>query len=379
MQGSIGILGKNLRNFLPGLVALGSQSGKAYMTWKRFKDRQYALAPESVRDMLEVYEPTYQKRGISQEKNMWLDKELSKEVSREDLAHLLRFQCDAYRVAHAAGAAFATGGYAVPFYTILLGNDTFMPSTFNATPEETANWRQAQDLYRYKFSPLYLCDIRWYLDYHSCPPADKERAWDDMWEKNDIRRDPKSVRVAAELYDAFLPMSSMRRRAARHLARSMVLPTFPLWAKLCVVNRIRAYWELIWHEDYMVMTEKAHLTMSDEDLQDFAWRRFLAPYDKNLTRAQVTQRVDDYFEVLGETFLKDGTAPNIHILSAYCLGYYNDPAYLVDDIAELEKNDYDNIASWGKDAFLRRLEFENGPLRDQVEAHTHRLIEKPAA
>eukprot|EP00744_Colponema_vietnamica_P000099 GILI01000191.1.p1 GENE.GILI01000191.1~~GILI01000191.1.p1 ORF type:complete len:512 (-),score=222.25 GILI01000191.1:142-1677(-) len=209
-------------------------------------------------------------------------------------------------------------------------------------------------------------------------PAKKEEE-EELWEKNDVRRDPKITRDAAELYDAFFQFHEMRRVSGRLLGRAMGIPTFPLWSKICIGTRIKDYWDLTWNEDYMVISQKSLESLSDEELYDYANRRFLAPYDKELTREQLLERVNDYFTFLGAEFVENGKAPNILITSAYCLGYYNDPAYLVEDIAELEKDDFEHLASWPKDAFLRRLEFENGPLRDQVEAHTVKLLDERKA
>eukprot|EP00455_Lapot_gusevi_P047661 TRINITY_DN6475_c0_g1_i3.p2 TRINITY_DN6475_c0_g1~~TRINITY_DN6475_c0_g1_i3.p2 ORF type:complete len:187 (-),score=47.75 TRINITY_DN6475_c0_g1_i3:257-817(-) len=176
------------------------------------------------------------------------------------------------------------------------------------------------------------------------------------------------------MYDGFIRFELIRRKSLRLLCRSMVFPTFPMWSRLCQGTRVRDYWNLAWNEDYIVIRDGLQNTMTDAELYDYAWRRFLAPYDKNLSREEVAKRVADYHTLLGEEFMTSGKAPNLVVLSNYAFGYYNEPSYLEEDIAELDKNDYDHLASWGKDAFLRRLEFENGPLRDQVEAHTQRLL-----
>jgi hypothetical protein len=121
-------------------------------------------------------------------------------------------------------------------------------------------------------------------------------------------------------------------------------------------------------------------TMTDAELYDYAWRRYIAPYDKNLNREQLLERIGDYHTVLGgEKFLETGTACNIYVLTTYCFSHYFEPAYLEGDISELDGNDFENISQWGKDVYLQRLEFENGPLRDQVEAYGQKKIDERAA
>lgn len=380
MQGSWAILKKNCANFFPGLALFAKQSQEASDIWLRIYNRQLKYGPTEFVEQSETFSPDYHKRFHSQDKNMWVDKELSKEVSQQELAKLMTYKLDMWRMAHCLGSAFVVGGYSLPLALFWLANDTWVPSCFNSTPAELEAWRHAQDMYRYRSIPSYLTDTKWHFDFHAYPWNEtQERAWDDLFEKNDVRRDPKLVRHAAGMYDGFVKFELIRRKSLRHLCRSMNIPTFPMLARLCNGTRVRDYWNLAWCEDYMVITQKLHEKMSDQELYDYAWRRFLAPYDKKLTREQVMERVEDYFAFLGPEFVETGKAPNLVILTNYVMGYYNDPAYLEEDIAELDKNDYDHLASWGKDAFLRRLEFENGPLRDQVEAHTQKLLAERAA
>eukprot|EP00796_Vickermania_ingenoplastis_P010097 gene10097-7065_t len=344
MQGNWKIFQKNARNFVPGINALIANGKAAYETWLKIYDRGYELGPVDFKEQKESYTVDYWKRGHCQKTNMWVDRELQSAVSQKDIAQLRYL-----------------GGYALPLAVIWLANDTWIPSTFNVTEEEKKSWREAQDLYRYRSAPSYLTETK------SAPGM-------ICLKKNDVRRDPKIVRNAAEMYDHFFTFVSIRRKTLRHLSRSMNLPTFPMLTRLCNSTRVKDYWNLIFNEDYMTITNELHESMSDEELYDFAWRRFLAPYDKELTREMLLTRINDYFDFLGEPFLADGTTPNLIILTNYVLGYYNDPAFLEEDITALEGNDFEYMASYGKDAFLRRLEFENGPLRDQVEAHTQKLL-----
>lgn len=376
MQGNWGILQKNARNFVPGVSALVANAKVAYNTWLKIYQRGQEHGPVDFREQKESYTPDYWKRGHCQKTNMWVDKKLSDaKVSQKDIAQLVQFKIDMWRMAHCLGVFAVLGGYSLPLAAIWLANDTWVPSTFNLTEEEKRNWKASQDLYRYRSAPAYITETKWFFDFHAYPVTPvQERAWDDLFEKNDIRRDPKVVRPAAEMYDNFFKFISIRRKTLRHLSRSMNFPTFPMLTRMCNSTRVKDYWGLIFNEDHMTISQKLLEKMNDEELYDYAWRRFLAPYDKNLSRQEVMTRITDYFDFLGDAFVEDGTTPNLIILTNYTLGYYNDPAFLVEDISALEGNDYEYMASYGKDAFLRRLEFENGPLRDQVEAHTQKLI-----
>lgn len=380
MQGNWKIFQKNARNFFPGISALFANGKVAYDTWLKIYNRGLEHGPVDFREQKEVYTQDYWKRGHCQKSNMWVDRELSREVSQKEIAQLVQFKIDMWRMAHCAGVAAVLGGYALPLAVVWLANDSWVPSTFNVSEEEKQQWLEAQDMYRYRSIPSYLTETKWFFDFHASPltPA-QERAWDDLFEKNDVHRDPKVVRPAAEMYDNFFTLTSIRRKTLRHVSRSMNIPTFPMLTRLCNSTRLKDYWNLIFNEDYMTITGKLHESMSDAELYDFAWRRFLAPYDKKLTRDELLKRVQDYFDFLGDSFVSEGATPNLIILTNYVMGYYNDPSFLEEDISALDGNDYEYMASYGKDAFLRRLEFENGPLRDQVEAHTQRLLEEREA
>lgn len=379
-QGSTSVLTKNLKNFMTGVVGLATGASPAFATWKKMYDRQRQFAPKEFVDQHETFSEDYHRRFHAQPHNFWVDKELSTVVSQKELASFMQYKTDFWRILHVGAALPILGLYALPLSVLWLGNNIWVPSTFNKDAAELKQWRECVDLYRYRFAPTFLTDTKWFFDMHVAPPtAQQERAWDELFEKNDVRRNPEIVRQVAPMYNRFIKLELIKRKSLRHLCRAMAFPTFPFWGRLCQGTRLRDYWMLAFNEDYMVIRDKLHETMSDEELFDYAWRRFLAPVDKNLTREQLLERVTDYHTFLGKEFMETGNAPNLVVLCNYVLGYYNEPAFLEEDISELDKNDYDHLASWGKDAFLRRLEFENGPLRDQVEAHSQRLLEQRAA
>jgi hypothetical protein len=377
-QSSFKTLAKNVKNLVPAAIALATQGSQAFGTWRKIYDRGQKYGPEDYVDQAEVYCGGYDKRQMCQRKNVWIDTKLSEEVSQKELAQLISYKVDFWRTCHTGWATFFLGGYALPIWIFWLGNDTHIPSQFNANKEELAAWREAQDLYRYKHAPNLVSYFKYILDYSgpSVQP-DQEKGWLGIQEKNNVHRDPKACRVAAEILDRddrFIMNNWWRRQNAYH-ARPMNIPTFPLMSRSCMAVRIRDYWNLIWNEDFMTIKGSLLDGMTDEEVYDFAWRRFLSPYDLKLTREQNIQRINDYFTFLGQDFIDHQKTPNLNALAMWCFGHYNEPAFLVDDISDLDANDYDNLKSWSADVFLRRLEFENGPLRDQVEAHSQKLIE----
>ena len=375
--GSFGQLVKNAKNVVPGFVALASNANSAFTTWRVINNRRWNLAPQDRREDVEVFSTDFQKRSsLDQKRNMWVDKELSSEVSQQQMAKLIQTTIDGWKVGHCVALPlFAVGGYAVPLMSLWLGNDTWMPSTVPQTAEDKKQWLAAQDMYRYKYAPAYLMEIRHSLEHTKVVPTEYEAGWDEVFEKNDVSRKPELCRLGADMYaQQGLRTFNAKRRDHRAMARAFGFASYPMLAQICMASRLRNFWELTWNEDYMVITEKLHEQMSDEELFDYAWRRALAPADKELSREQIMQRVTDYHTFLGPKFVEDGEAPHMMMTAAYCLGNYNDPAFLDQDIAELEKNDYEHMSNWPKDAYMRRLEFENGPLRDQVEAHTQKVL-----
>lgn len=369
-SGSLSVLQKNVMNSASGFIKFGVATGQAFTTYKKIKDRIWNYAPTSVREQKEVWEDCYWKRNICQQQNMWVDKELHTEVSQKEVAQFLNYKMDLWRVGHWGITLPIFGAWALPFWIFWFGNDSFIPSTFNSTPEQVREWRKAQDLYRYKYAPAIIHDTKWFPEFHARVSEEYATAWDELFEKNDVHRCPQNAHKIANHYNKMIPFFRCRRKQLRGIGRAMNIPTFPLWKQINLQTRIAEVWGLLWNEDYMVVTQGLHEKMTDEELYDYAWRRLLAPYDKNLTREQLMQRVTDYHTFLGKPFVESGTTPNLFVTVAYCAGYYNEPAFLEGDISELDGDDFTSMASIGKDAFLRRLEFENGPLRDQVEAHS---------
>eukprot|EP00760_Papus_ankaliazontas_P014246 PhM_4_TR15/c0_g1_i1/m.38597 len=371
--GSPAVLSKNLRNLVAGTTTFAAQASKAFGVWKTMKDRAQEHAPEEYRLQAEVYEHAFWKRHLCQEKNFWVDAKLGDVMSRKELGEYHEFRFDLYKVMHPLAGTGLLGGWALLAWPLWFANDTWMPSTFNKSAEELREWRAAQDLYRYKFIPAMLSDYRWWYEFHIKIKEEKAAGWEEMFERNDVRRDPTKCAVISDVY---APFFCVRRKQARAIGRAMGLPTFPQFGKICLQTRIRDYWEIALTEDYMVMSQPGSLEgMTDAELESYAWRRYLAPVDKNLDRETLLQRCRDYHEFLGGAkFLETQKAPNLFVVFAYCAGYYNEPAYLTSDISELEGDDFAHLKDWGRDAFQRRLEFENGPLRDEVEAHSFKKL-----
>jgi len=372
--GSYSVLAKNAKQLIPGLAAYAGSVGPNLGTLKKIKDRQWNLGPKEHKEQKEMWDECYWKKGISQKYNMWVDQELHTEVSRKELAQLIQWKVDSWKVATVSLPCALTGGYGLIAAPLWLGNDTWMPSSMPQTPEALAEWRASQDLYRYKYAAACIYPFKWWLEMTVHIPEKYHAGWEEMFEKNDVRRDAAKIAHVSKMYECFQPFTHIRRQQARMIGRAMGIPTFPTWSKICLHARIREYWELIVNEDFMVRKQNLLATMSDEEVQDFAWRRYLSPYDKKLTREQVVQRIEDYWTVLGEDFMTTGKFSSVFVITSYVFGFYNEPAYLEGDMSELDSNDFEGMKEFGKDTYLQRLEFENGPLRDQVEAHGQKKL-----
>ena len=372
--GSFPVLVKNAKQFVPGMGAYFSNFTANMGTLKKYKDRQWNHAPQAHKDQKEDWDTSFWKRGFTQEHNMWVDKEIDTELTRKDIANLMTFKVDSWKVGSWLAPTALTGGYGLAVAPFWLGNDTWQPSTMPQTPEALAQWREAQDLYRYKYAPASITAFKFWTDTVAPLPEKYHAGWEELFEKNDVRRDASKIAYIHKMYECVQPFKFMRRQQARMIGRAMGIPTFPTWSKICLHARIRDYWELAFNEDHLVIKNKLVDTMSDEELYDYAWRRYIAPYDKKLTREQLVERVSDYHVALGPNFLEKGEATNVFLLTAYCFGYYNEPAFLEGNVADLDSNDFEGMSQWTKDAYMQRLEFENGPLRDQVEAWSQKKI-----
>eukprot|EP00672_Neobodo_designis_P012850 CAMPEP_0174856776 /NCGR_PEP_ID=MMETSP1114-20130205/36210_1 /TAXON_ID=312471 /ORGANISM="Neobodo designis, Strain CCAP 1951/1" /LENGTH=391 /DNA_ID=CAMNT_0016091581 /DNA_START=47 /DNA_END=1222 /DNA_ORIENTATION=- len=378
---SLPVLAKNAKQIVPGLIGFAGNLTTNVGLLKKFRDRQWNNAPQEHRDVAEEWDTDYWKRGFDQKKNMWVDKELHTEMTRKDIAQIMQFKMDSWRVAAWGLPTAVTGGFGLAVLPFWLANDTWMPSTVPQTPEALAEWREAQDLYRYKHSPAVCTIFRWWLEHNGPVPDKWAHGWEELCnERNNVRRDVKAIAEVSDMYECFQSMKWVRRQQARAIGRAMGFPTFPTLSKISVMTRVKDYWELAWNEDHMVISQNLLPTMSDEEVYDYAWRRYLAPYDKKLTREQLIERIEDYWVVLGgDKFVQEGKTCNIYVLTTYCFSHYFEPGFLEGDISELDGNDFENISQWGKDVYLQRLEFENGPLRDQAEAYGQKKIEEREA
>lgn len=372
---SMPVLLSNLKNIVPGTVKFLTAIPANIATMKKIKDRQWNHGPEDVKTQCEVYETYFWKRHLDQ-RNMWVDKDLKTEVTRKEIADLQRFKIDGWRAAHCLALPLGVfGGFAAPWLVAWMGNYNHMMSTVPQTADEKKAYYEQQDLYRYKYVQPYRVYWKWMLEMHVDIPEKYHAGWEEIFQKNDVRRDPALVRQTDEFMNHYQQFSLLSRKQIRAVARAMNFPTYPTFGKICLQKRVADYWELAWNEDYIVLTtENALADMSDDELFDYAWRRFLTPYDKNLSREQVLERVADYHKFLGAEFVSEAKQPNLFQTIGYVFGHYDEPGYLENDFAELEQNDYEHLSYWAKDTFIKRLEFENGPLRDQVEAHVQKKL-----
>lgn len=372
---SMPVLMSNIKNIIPGTAKYLSSIPANLATLKKINDRQWNFGPEDVKTQCEVYETYFWKRHIDQ-RNMWVDKDLKTEVTRKELSDLHRFKIDTWRAGHCLALPLGIfGGYAAPWLVAWMGTYNHMLSTVPQTAEERKTYYEQQDLYRYKYVQPYRVYWKWMLEMNIDIPEKYHAGWEEMFLKNDQRRNPALIRQTDEFMEHYQKFSLLSRKQIRAIARAMCIPTYPTFGKICPQKRVADYWEIAWNEDYVVLsTPNALAEMSDEELFDYAWRRFLTPYDKNLTREQVLERVNDYHAFLGKDFATEAKQPNLFQTIGYVFGHYDDPGYLENDFAELENNDYEHLSYWAKDSFVKRLEFENGPLRDQVEAVTQKKI-----
>lgn len=334
----------------------------------KVKARAEKFAPEDYKIGYEKFTPTTFGRQPCEVKNLWVDTKWGDDGNpRQDLVDLWYFRTDRWRAFHWQFLPLAFGGNVwLAAQAYALANDSWLPSAFRSVDAESKKaWYDAQDLLRYKYTPGFLNMNKFLFEWSFPAVAEK---WEDVHEKNDVRRNPEWARDVAKFYAKYYPLHVMKRRVAYGLLRTMGSPSWPMMKKAGACTRFRDIYELTFTEDVMVIKQNLLQGMTDDELFDYCWRRYLTPRDKNLSRQDMLTRANDYHKFLGPEIL-DGKHPGLVGTHMYLIGYYNDPAFLENDISDLDKDDYTHMASWTRDLFQKRLEFENGPLRDQIEAH----------
>ena len=369
---SVANLSAFARNFkaLPkALPAMVNNVQQGMIISNKWSMRAEKHAPVDYTMQFEKFTPHNLQRSTCEVKNLWVDTKWGDDGnSREELAKRWYFLTDRWLAFHTQLLPACFGGWAfLGAQAYCLSNDSWIPSAFKqCAPENKKAYYEGKDLLRYKYTPAFLNQNKFMLEMTFPVPSEK---WEDVHEKNDVRRNPNHARDVAKFYAKIYPLHIQRRIVTKAMLRSMgMCPSFPLLKRVGATTRMRDIFECIFTEDVMVIKQKLVEKMSDEELFDYAWRRWMAPADKNLSRAELVQRVQDYHEFLGPEIL-EGKHPGLIGTYMYLIGYYNDPAFLTEDFSELEKDDFSNLQSWSRDLFMQRLEFENGPLRDQVEAH----------
>lgn len=355
---------------LPAVVPTLINNAKSGMiTQNKWAMRAEKHAPEDYNMQFERITPTNYQRSTCETKNLWIDTKWGDDGnSREELAKRWYFITDRWLAFHTQLLPACFGGWAfIAAQAYCLANDSWLCSAFTQVSAENKKaYFEGKDNLRYKYTPAWLNQNKFLLEASFPVPSEK---WNDVHEKNDVRRNPNHARDVAKFYSKYYPLHIQKRTVTKGIMRSMgMCPSFPLFKRVGATTRMRDIFECIFTEDVMVIKQKLVEKMSDEELFCYAWRRWMAPADKNLSRAELIQRVEDYHEFLGPEIL-DGKHPGIVGTYMYLLGYYNDPAFLDQDFSELEKNDFENLGNWSRDHFMKRMEFENGPLRDQIEAH----------
>jgi len=357
---------KNLPKALP--LALSSISA-GLATEQKMGKRAAEFAPADYNMMFEKLTPTSYQRNTCERKNLWIDTTWGDHGNtRKELVDRWYFLTDRWKAFHCQFLPACFGGYAfVGAQAYVLANDSWTPSAFRLVDEESKKaWYNGQDLLRYKYTPAFLNENKFKLEMSFPVPGEK---WNDVHEKNDVRRNPEWAHDVARFFEKYYPLHIQKRQIVKAVMRSMgACPSFPLLKKVGATTRVRDIFEVIWTEDVMVIKQGLAEKMTDDELFCYCWRRWMAPADKNLTRAQLLERVADYHKMLGPSILK-GDHPGVIGTYMYLIGYYNDPAFQTAEFDDLEKDDFANLQNWSRDLFMKRLEFENGPLRDQVEAH----------
>jgi len=407
--GSLGVLQRNLLGFPGGVKTLLSQAPKAFAVQKTIWDRQAKLSPWYFRDGAEVFYLT-QKSYLDPNLHIWVDRNLHEAVSWEDIHNFVQFKVDVARLAPAVASVGLTAGYGVLSWPFWLGNNSYSPSVFSRTPEDLANWREAQDLQRYRYAHAYLNYLRGHLEgsVGNVPAiwtnvseevsAKNHKGWEHLFNfKNNTRRDELAIKDLDEFFRTEASFWRYEIYLYRNMLRTMNFSP-ALNTTRHMQHRILTFWNDRFNEDWVLKAQKGGADgLTDEQLYEYANARLLAPYDAKLSRRQILDRVAQY-NVLTQEVVKssrffdnppsyfalldkyhDAPLPevvepvNTILLHAFVCGFYNEPGYLEMDAQDIQLNDFP-LQNTTKELFQARLAFENGPLRDQVEVHSQRVI-----
>eukprot|EP01065_Artemidia_motanka_P050162 TRINITY_DN8517_c0_g1_i1.p1 TRINITY_DN8517_c0_g1~~TRINITY_DN8517_c0_g1_i1.p1 ORF type:complete len:409 (+),score=160.56 TRINITY_DN8517_c0_g1_i1:83-1228(+) len=298
-------------------------------------------------------------------------------IARKDFSRYVVAREDMDRMYQPAMAALLGGGVpavvGLPFWC---GSPHLLPSTFfsGADQQREAGIMRDQEVH-VKFAPACAHQHLATLEYWAAMEPKFNEAFDSIGHGFTAKKDAKAIRrfaqFAGKVEGSSLPYVRMdvggwfRGTDCYQTCAFLGKPIFGVSARAMAARFVEHYRDL-YQEDKLIQKEGLS-TIDDHELYQICSRRNVARWEEGLNRARLEDRYSKWATL---TEVKEGSdyVP-LRVVVAYQTAHYRDPGFLDSTLSELDEDAFPAALSWPNDAFQRRLEFENGPLADQVRAY----------
>ncbi|KAJ9458980.1 hypothetical protein DIPPA_30843 [Diplonema papillatum] len=306
------------------------------------------------------------------------------QMDRKTFTEMLTYGEDIERMSQPLLMTFLSGGaslFALPFWA----NATHkLPSTFFSTEDEIRAGGKARDQeVHIKHAPICAHTQGRFIEYFISNDTKFNEAFDSINNGFMAPKNPEAIREMGlhmhKMGHGPIPFltsdisSWLRGREMYEVNAFLGKQHFFVDLK-AQAQRFVAFYRNLLQEDALIQKEGLS-SLNDLELYKICNRRLIARWEEDLTRAQLEARLSDWLTLCTPD---NGVFVPIKLLTLYQTAHFKDPGYIDDKLESLDTDAFPTAQSWAADAFERRVEFESGPLSDEVRAHLIRLKESEA-
>ena len=210
-----------------------------------------------------------------------------------------------------------------------------------------------------------------YLEYFISNETKFNEAFDSITDGFTATKDAKAIREMGhfinEMKTCSIPLvssdSTSWLRGREHFEAAAFLgKPFQFMNVEALNGRLVEHYRILYQEDVLIQ-ESGVESIGDFELYKICNRRHIARWEEELNRSQLLERLNNWFAL---TAHEEGKHVPLRVVLMYQTAHFKDPGYLDASLDSLDTDAFPTSWDYAKDAFVRRLEFENGPLEEQV-------------
>eukprot|EP01060_Flectonema_neradi_P006182 TRINITY_DN1413_c3_g1_i1.p1 TRINITY_DN1413_c3_g1~~TRINITY_DN1413_c3_g1_i1.p1 ORF type:complete len:386 (+),score=80.86 TRINITY_DN1413_c3_g1_i1:146-1303(+) len=306
------------------------------------------------------------------------------QIKREDFTHYAETAQDVDRMVAPTAWTLLTGGlpiFALPFWA----NATHkLPACFfDGSEESYKTWGKIKDQeVAIKHAGVANNTHMRYLEYFISGEPKFNEAFDSIADGFTAAKDPQAIREMGhfihEMRTCSIPLitahASSWLRGREHMEAAAFLGKPFLFMNVKTLNgRLVDHYRILFQEDVLIQENGGVESLNDFELYKICNRRHIARWEDELTRDQLIGRLNNWWAL---TAHEEGKHVPLRVILMYQTAHFKDPGFLDETLDSLDTDAFPTSMDYAKDAFVRRLEFENGPLEEQVRAHVKLLQQR---